>query len=170
MKDTVVITLGCVRCGGVSGAEVIQGDTVKLWLDQTAIPGFPQWVAASVVIISPGDVTVDYTFEYETNDLEDAALKLRACDVLSVTCAGCCALLQDQIDALGRYRILDTSFNAASVTVTLATGEFVVSVLQTTAGSGVMLESVVQTGVSAVLQFTSIPNGATNIRLLIHQP
>lgn len=169
MKETVVITSGCVRCGGASGAEVIQGDTVKLWLDQTAISGFPQWVAAVVVIILPGDVTVDYTYEYETDDLEDAALKLRSCDILSVTCAGCCAILQDQIDAIGRTRILDTTFTLSSLTVALEDGEFVVSAIQTTGGSGVSLESVVQTGSSAVFQFSAAPNAETGLRIQIRQ-
>ena len=94
----------CVRCGGAAGAEVVTGDSVKLWLDQEHTPAFPEWIPGVVVIVEEPSVLStelhDYTVEYNTDALEGAASSLRACDVLSLTCVSCCTILQEQIDAL----------------------------------------------------------------------
>ncbi len=92
----------CVRCGGSSGPEVIPGDVVKLWLDQSANTNFPEWVEANVQIIHQrsSDTVFGYTVQYDEEHLEGAAVFLRDCDVLSTTCEGCCVIINDYLAKL----------------------------------------------------------------------
>lgn len=102
LKTVTVISDTCVRCGGSAGAEVIPGDTVKLFLDQDAIPGFPEWVEGTIVSVAPQTVASTgpkhYLIQYESEDLGGAAAVVRDCDVLSVLCEGCCKIINDYLD------------------------------------------------------------------------
>ena len=104
LQTVIVITDTCVRCGGASGAEVIPGDTVLMWLDQTSVPDFPESVPGVIVIVDPQTPASTgpkhYTIQYDDVDLDGAAALLRDCDVLSVTCESCCKLINDYLDLM----------------------------------------------------------------------
>lgn len=125
LKTVIHVTETCVRCGGASGAEIIPGDTVKLWLDQEAVPDFPEWVEAVLVYKAPQTESstgpINYTFEYESEDLDGAATLLRDCDILSATCAGCCAIINDYLDLLAGVNLpfveLDYSWSGNTLTL-----------------------------------------------------
>lgn len=92
----------CIRCGGADGYELSDGDVVKVYLNQDRNEAFPEWIEGIVVGVtqtSPTDTSRTYTVQYETDDLEEAALLIAACDVLSLICTSCCEILQEQLDA-----------------------------------------------------------------------
>jgi len=97
--QTVTLVKACVRCGGNSGAEVTAGTAVRIWLDQSATPAFPQYIPGSVGVVLAGDVSSEYTISYDDTSLNGAAPYLRACDILELTCDSCCDILQEQINA-----------------------------------------------------------------------
>lgn len=115
VKTVTVTSETCVRCGGATGAEVIPGDTVRLWLDQEANSDFPEWVEAVIVTVEPQTASStapkEYKVEYETDDLDGAADLLRDCDILSVTCEGCCALINEYLDLLAGVNIPQVSLS-----------------------------------------------------------
>lgn len=273
VKTVTVITDVCVRCGGSTGPEVIPGDTVKLWLDQEAIPAFPEWVEGTIITVEPQTTSSTapkyYKVQYESGDLDDAAAELRGCDVVSVTCVGCCVIINDYLDLMagvniphvslsyswnndgtvtlqahaystqiagnpgeqvtiasyvfkdladstiaeggdpdsrvytpaanwegGKFSVLVTDSEgltnttevwvyprrtvryydgtigtgATSMTFTLASGEVVFGAPAVmTAGAGVLVESVVQSGTTVTVQFTNNPNLTTTVRLPVQK-
>lgn len=165
----------CLRCGGVDGVEIAAGDSVKIYLDTERNPDFPEFISGIVTAraqASETDSTRTYTFQYNTEDLDDAAAYLNPCDVLSLICVSCCDLLQDELNELGRFRTLEVTLltSAAFINVVLNADEFIVSVLNTTANSGVLLDSVTQSGTTATITFSNTPLVDSTLLLLVKQP
>jgi hypothetical protein len=71
-----------------TGVEAKVGDQVKLFLDQEAIPGFPEFIFGiiqhPIATVNCGEST-SYSIEYDEADLEGAALFLRPVDVVDAT-------------------------------------------------------------------------------------
>lgn len=109
LKTLTVISETCVRCGGSAGPEVIPGDTVKLYLDQDANPGFPEWIEGILISKAPQTVAstgpILYTFQYEADDLEESASLIRDCDVISVLCVGCCEIINAYLELIDGVNI-----------------------------------------------------------------
>lgn len=114
-KLVEVISDTCIRCGGASGPEVIPGDTVKLYLDQDANADFPEWVEGIVITVAPQTEASTspryYTIQYESEDLDESANLLRDCDILSVICEGCCAIINDYLDLLAGINLPHVSLS-----------------------------------------------------------
>lgn len=102
LKTTTYSPGTCIRCGGNDGYELGDGDVVKVYLDQDRVPAFPEWIEGIIVGVtqaSATDTSRTYTVQYESDDLEDAALAISSCDILSLICTSCCEVLQEQLDA-----------------------------------------------------------------------
>jgi hypothetical protein len=75
-----------------------------MWMDQDAVPAFPEWVEGTIVVVDPQTEASTgprhYTVQYEADDLEGSAAEIRDCDVLSMTCIGCCAIINAYLDLM----------------------------------------------------------------------
>lgn len=85
------------------GPEAQIGDSIKLFLDTSANPAFPDFVTGTIVTplvkVSCGQKT-SYLIEYDETDLLGAAAYLRPYDVVDVQVLSPVALLQSQFAAL----------------------------------------------------------------------
>ena len=164
----------CIRCGGADGYELETGGVVEIFLDQDRNEAFPESIEGIITAVTQASVTDTsrtYTVQYETDDLEDSALLIAECDVSSLICTSWAQILEDQIDALVKVKAITEVIVTGNSTldVQLVAGEIITSVIQTTAGSGIMLESITYAGDPpvATLTFTGSPFVNTDLQLQI---
>lgn len=101
---------GALYSGVGAGAQPAQaGDEVRLFLNQTANPEFPEYIDGIIqppvtdinVVDSGGHLVpgTSYSFSYESDDLDGAAESLTACDIINATVITCCVALRESLDA-----------------------------------------------------------------------
>lgn len=102
--------VGALYSGVGAGAQPAQaGDEIRLFLNQVANPGFPEYIDGLIqlpvseinMLDSGGHVVpgTSYTFSYESDDLEGAAVALTACDIINASPITCCVALREALDA-----------------------------------------------------------------------
>ena len=123
--------VGAIYCG-INGPEMQAGDQVRLFLNRSANPDFPEYINGVVQLpTSRTQVLVggciqdatNYSFEYDTDDLDDSAPFLRPCDITEISCITCCVILREQLDELrAQVEDLPGVTGSANVGVTGGTG------------------------------------------------
>lgn len=92
-----------------SGGSPQPGDMARLFLDQDANPGFPEFIDVVIQFPLKQSSTIIggclapiyiYSFIYDTANLPGLSVKIRPCDILNVECLSGYPILQASIDSL----------------------------------------------------------------------
>jgi len=108
-----------------SGGPPQPGDMARLYLNQTANPAFPEFIdvviqfpieESSSVVGSCLTPVYNYSFIYDSADLEGLDVVIQPYDVLTVECLTCCTVLGLEIDQeIARATAAEESEEAARI-------------------------------------------------------
>jgi len=101
MKTIAYSILGAIYQTGTTD-EITPGTVIKLFLDQTFNPLFPESIQA--VLQNPVGRTrcgtTTYIFQYDEDDLDGSGVtSIRPCDIINITSQTCCEVLGEQLEA-----------------------------------------------------------------------
>jgi len=106
------------------GAEAQAGDEVRLFLDRSRNPDFPEYIdgliqlpVKRVNVISNGCIHegTSYTFSYDSDDLDGAAVALGVCDITEASPITCCLALREDLVAETAARTAAEAVLAADI-------------------------------------------------------